>query len=226
MLLQIPSVLTKDEVRDARAILDVAGWVDGRVTAGHQSARAKHNEQIPENDPAARRIGETIVNALARNPLFRSAALPLHVFPPLFNRYSGGQSFGSHVDNAVRQVAGTAHQLRTDLSATLFLSEPAEYDGGELVIEDTFGVQAVKLEAGNMILYPASSLHHVRPVTRGARVSSFFWIQSMVRDDGQRTLLFDLDLSIQRLGSDHPDHASVLQLTGVYHNLLRRWADV
>ena len=226
MLLQIPDVLTEAQVRDARAVLDAAEWVDGRVTAGHQSARAKDNEQIPESHPAARQVGEWVVASLARSPLFRSAALPLHVFPPLFNRYSGGQSFGSHVDNAVRQVSGTAHQLRTDLSATLFLSEPAEYDGGELVIEDTFGVQAVKLAAGNMVLYPASSLHHVRRVKRGARVSSFFWIQSMVRDDGEVTLLFDLDLSIQRLGADHPDHASVLQLTGVYHNLLRRWADL
>jgi PKHD-type hydroxylase len=226
MLLQIPEVLTSAQVRDARAVLDAAEWIDGRVTAGHQSARAKDNEQIPEHHPAARQIGETIVAALARSPLFRSAALPLHVFPPLFNRYRGGQSFGSHVDNAVRQVAGTANQLRTDLSATLYLSEPDEYDGGELVIEDTFGVQSVKLAAGNLILYPASSLHHVRPVTRGARVSSFFWIQSMVRDDGQRTLLFDLDLSIQRLAADHPEHASVLQLTGVYHNLLRRWAEL
>ena len=226
MLLQIPSVLTADQVRDARAQLDAAQWIDGRVTAGHQSARTKNNEQLPESHPVARDLGARIVDALARNPLFRSAALPLHVFPPLFNRYSGGQSFGSHVDNAVRQVAGTAHQLRTDLSATLFFSDPGEYDGGELVIEDTFGVQSVKLAAGNLILYPASSLHHVRPVTRGARVSSFFWIQSMVRDDGQRTLLFDLDLSIQRLGADYPDHASVLQLTGVYHNLLRRWAEL
>jgi PKHD-type hydroxylase len=226
MLLEIPNVLTRAQVREARALLDAAEWVDGRVTAGHQSARAKDNEQIPENHPVARQAGETIVAALARNPLFRSAALPLHVFPPLFNRYTGGQSFGSHVDNAVRQVAGTVHQLRTDLSATLFLSEPDEYDGGELVIEDTFGVQTVKLAAGNMILYPASSLHHVTPVMRGARVSSFFWIQSMVRDDGERTLLFDLDLSIQRLGAECPDHASVLQLTGVYHNLLRRWADL
>ena len=226
MLLQIPGVLTAPQVREARAVLDAAEWVDGRVTAGHQSARAKNNEQVPESHPAARQVGETIVAALARSPLFRSAALPLHVFPPLFNRYTGGQSFGSHVDNAVRQVSGTAHQLRTDLSATLFLSEPDEYDGGELVVEDTFGVQSVKLPAGHMILYPASSLHHVRPVTRGARVSSFFWIQSMVRDDGERTLLFDLDLSIQRLGAEHPDHASVLQLTGVYHNLLRRWADL
>ena len=226
MLLQIPEVLTKQQVRDARAALDAAEWIDGRATAGHQSARAKHNEQLPEDHPVARRVGETIVGALARSPLFRSAALPLHVFPPLFNRYTGGQSFGSHVDNAVRQIAGTAHQVRTDLSATLFLSEPDEYDGGELVIEDTFGVQSVKLAAGHMILYPATSLHHVRPVTRGARVSSFFWIQSMVRDDGERTLLFDLDLAIQRLGADHPDHASVLQLTGVYHNLLRRWVDM
>ncbi len=226
MLLQIPNLLTADQVRDARALLDPAEWVDGRVTAGHQSARAKDNEQVPENHPAARQVGEMIVGALARSALFRSAALPLHVFPPLFNRYSGGQSFGSHVDNAVRQVAGTAHQLRTDLSATLFFSAPGEYEGGELVIEDTFGVQSVKLEAGSMILYPASSLHHVRPVTRGARVSSFFWIQSMVRDDGERTLLFDLDLAIQRLAGDRPDHPSALQLTGVYHNLLRRWADL
>jgi len=226
MLLQIPDILTSAQVREARAILDAAEWVDGRVTAGHQSARAKDNEQIPESHPAAREVGDAIVTALARNPLFRSAALPLHVFPPLFNRYCGGQSFAAHVDNAVRQVAGTAHQLRTDLSATLFLSEPDEYDGGELVIEDTFGVQSVKLAAGNLILYPASSLHHVRPVRRGARVSSFFWIQSMVRDDGKRTLLFDLDLSIQRLGGDYPEHASTLQLTGVYHNLLRRWAEL
>ncbi|HYI10786.1 MAG TPA: Fe2+-dependent dioxygenase [Thermoanaerobaculia bacterium] len=226
MLLQIPDVLTKDQVREARTALDAAEWVDGRVTAGHQSARAKDNHQIPEGHPAARQTGAMIVAALARNPLFRSAALPLHVFPPLFNRYSGGQSFGSHVDNAVRQIGGTAHQLRTDLSATLFLSERDEYDGGELVIEDTYGVQPVKLDAGSLILYPATSLHHVRPVTRGARVSSFFWIQSMVRDDGERTLLFDLDLSIQRLGAEVAEHPSVLQLTGVYHNLLRRWAEL
>ncbi|HYK05575.1 MAG TPA: Fe2+-dependent dioxygenase [Thermoanaerobaculia bacterium] len=226
MLLQIPDVLTTAQVRDARAVLDAAEWIDGRVTAGHQSARTKHNEQVPEQHPAAQQTGQAIVTALARSPLFRSAALPLHVFPPLFNRYTGGQAFGSHVDNAVRQVTGTAHQLRTDLSATLFLSDPTDYDGGELVIEDTFGVQSVKLAAGSLILYPASSLHHVRPVTRGARVSSFFWIQSMVRDDGQRTTLFDLDLAIQRLAAEQPDHASVLQLTGVYHNLLRRWAEL
>lgn len=222
MLLQIPEVLSVEEVREARAHLDAAEWVDGRVTAGHQSAHAKDNEQIPEQHPAARKAGEMVLKALARNPLFRAAALPRHVFPPLFNRYRGGQSFGSHVDNAVRQVPGTPHQIRTDISATLFLAEPDEYDGGELVIEDTYGVQSVKLHAGSMVLYPATSLHHVRPVTRGARVAAFFWIQSMVRDDGERTILFDLDLAIQRLG----DHPSALPLTGVYHNLLRRWADV
>ncbi|HEV7765098.1 MAG TPA: Fe2+-dependent dioxygenase [Thermoanaerobaculia bacterium] len=222
MLLQVPQVLSAEEVGRAREMLDAAEWVDGRVTAGHQSARAKDNEQLPEQHPAARELGQMIVNALARSPLFRSAALPLHVFPPLFNRYAGGQNFGSHVDNAVRRVPGTSNQIRTDVSATLFLSEPNEYDGGELVVEDTYGVQSVKLAAGSMVLYPATSLHHVRPVTRGARLASFFWIQSMVRDDGQRTLLFDLDLAIQQLH----EHPAALQLTGVYHNLLRRWAEV
>jgi PKHD-type hydroxylase len=226
MLLQVPQLLSSDEVQRARSVLGEAEWVDGRVTAGHQSARAKDNEQIPEQSAASREVGQIILAALSRNALFLSAAIPLHVFPPLFNRYAGGQSFGSHVDNAVRRVTGTANQIRTDLSATLFLCEPDEYDGGELVIEDTYGVQSVKLAAGSMVLYPATSLHHVRPVTRGARLASFFWIQSMVRDDGERTLLFDLDLSIQRLAGEAPDHPSVLQLTGVYHNLLRRWADV
>ena len=226
MLLQVPQVLNADEVRHARELLDAAEWIDGRVTAGHQSALAKDNEQVPEQHPAAREVGQTIVAALARNPLFRSAAIPLHVYPPLFNRYTGGQSFGSHVDNAVRRVTGTANQIRTDVSATLFLCEPDEYDGGELIVEDTYGVQSVKLAAGSMVLYPATSLHHVRPVTRGARLASFFWIQSMVRDDSARTLLFDLDLSIQRLAGEAPEHPSVLQLTGVYHNLLRRWAEV
>jgi PKHD-type hydroxylase len=222
MLLQVPQVLHADEVRRARELLDAAEWIDGRVTAGHQSARAKDNEQVPERHPAAREVGEMIVAALARNALFHAAALPLHVFPPLFNRYSGGQAFGSHVDNAVRRVPGTPNQIRTDISATLFLSEPGDYDGGELVVEDTYGVQSVKLAAGSMVLYPATSLHHVRPVTRGARIASFFWVQSMVRDDAQRTLLLDLDLAIQRLG----EHPSAVQLTGVYHNLLRMWADV
>src|SRR6187455_3074222 len=206
MLLKIPDVLTPEQVAQARQILDQAEWVDGRVTAGHQSAMAKHNVQIPENHPAARQLGDMILGALGKNPLFLSAALPLRVFPPLFNRYSGGQSFGTHVDNAIRQVTGTPHRIRTDLSATLFLAEPAEYDGGELCVEDTYGVKSVKLPAGHMVLYPSTSLHHVTPVTRGARICSFFWVQSMIRDDGQRSLLFDLDLAIQRLGRDLRDN--------------------
>jgi PKHD-type hydroxylase len=226
MLLQIPEVLTAEEVARCRHALEGAGWVDGRVTAGHQSARAKRNAQLPEDDPAAVELGGVIVAALERSPVFMSAALPLKVFPPLFNRYETGQSFGSHVDNAVRQVTGTPHRVRTDLSATLFLSQPEEYDGGELVVEDTYGVHAVKLPAGDMVLYPASSLHHVRAVTRGARLASFFWVQSMVRDDGERALLFDLDTAIRRLNGEAPEHPSAVELTGVYHNLLRRWADV
>lgn len=225
MLLSVPNILNPEQVNQARQLLDKAEWVDGRVTAGYQSARAKDNMQIPEGHPLARQLGEMILGALGKSPLFMSAALPLHVFPPLFNRYSGGQSFGTHVDNAIRQAPG-GHRIRTDLSATLFFSAPDEYDGGELCVEDTYGVKSVKLPPGHMVLYPATSLHHVRPVTRGARVSSFFWIQSMVRDDGQRSLLFDLDLAIQRLGTDHPDHPSSVQLTGVYHNLLRQWAEV
>jgi PKHD-type hydroxylase len=226
MLLAVPDVLTKAQVAEARGVLERADWVDGRVTAGHQSARSKDNQQLAEGSEEARRLGDWIVAALQQSPLFVSAALPLRVFPPLFNRYSGGQSFGTHVDNAVRQVPGTPHRLRTDLSATLFLAEPDEYDGGELVVEDTYGVHSVKLPAGHLILYPATSLHHVRPVTRGARLASFFWIQSMIKDDGERTLLFDLDNAARRLSVDHPDHPSAVQLTGVYHNLLRRWADL
>ena len=226
MLLHIPDILTAEQVAHCRQKLDEADWVDGRVTAGHQSARAKDNMQLPEDHPAARELGELILTALQNNPLFMAAALPLKVFPPLFNRYQGGQSFGTHVDNAVRQVTGTPHRVRTDLSATLFLAGPEEYDGGELSVEDTYGLHNVKLPAGHLILYPASSLHHVQPVTRGPRLASFFWIQSMVRDDGQRTLLFDLDMAIQRISGEVSDHPSVIQLTGVYHNLLRRWADV
>ena len=226
MLLQIPDVLTQDEVQHCRKELENATWVDGKVTAGFQSGRVKDNMQLPEDHPVARQLGEGILNALQQSPLFMGGALPLRVFPPLFNLYEGGQSFGNHVDNSIRQVPGTPHRIRTDLSATLFLTGPEEYEGGELVIEDTYGVQTVKLPAGHLVLYPSTSLHHVRPVTRGARICSFFWIQSMVRDDGQRTLLFDLDMAIQRLNQDHPDHASAVQLTGVYHNLLRRWAEV
>ena len=225
MLVHIPSVLTAEEVADSRRLLDEAAWVDGRVTAGHQSARTKDNRQLPEDHPVARQLGDRILSALQRNSLFIAAALPLRVFPPLFNRYEGGQSFGNHVDNAIRQVTGTPHRIRTDLSATLFLADPSEYDGGELLVEDTYGVHRVKLPAGHLVLYPSTSLHSVSPVTRGARIASFFWIQSMVRDDGQRTLLFDLDGAIQQIGRDMPDHPSAVQLTGVYHNLLRRWAD-
>jgi PKHD-type hydroxylase len=225
MLLAIPDVLNAGQVAQARQILDAAQWVDGKVTAGHQSARTKDNQQLPEGSPAAQQLGEMILNALGQNALFISAALPLRVFPPLFNRYLGGQSFGTHVDNAIRQVPGSGHRIRTDLSATLFISGPEQYDGGELIVEDTYGTHSVKLPAGQMILYPSTSLHHVKPVTRGARVCSFFWIQSMIRDDGERTMLFDLDLAIQRIGRDMPEHPSAVQLTGVYHNLLRRWAD-
>jgi PKHD-type hydroxylase len=226
MVLHVPDVLAPAQIADARQRLDAAQWVDGRVTAGPQSARVKDNLQLPDDHPAARQVGDMILAALQRNPLFMSAALPLRVFPPLFNRYDGGRAFGSHVDNAIRQVSGTPHRLRTDLSATLFLSEPSEYEGGELLVEDTYGVHSVKLPAGHLVLYPATSLHRVSLVTYGARLASFFWIQSMVRDDGERTLLFDLDSSIQRIGRDFPDHPSAVQLTAVYHNLLRRWADL
>jgi PKHD-type hydroxylase len=226
VLLQIPDVLTSEQVAHARRLLDSAEWVDGRVTAGRQSAQVKDNLQLSEDHPAAQELGGVIVAALQNNPLFVSAALPSRVFPPLFNQYRGGQSFGNHVDNAIRQLAGTPMRIRTDLSATLFLAQPGEYDGGELIVEDTYGVHAVKLPAGHMVLYPSSSLHRVQPVTRGVRLASFFWIQSLVRDDGARTLLFDLDTAIQRLGVDAPDHPSVVQLTSVYHNLVRRWADL
>ena len=225
MLLQVPKVLDADQVAQCRRMLDDADWADGRITAGYQSAQAKHNLQLPEDASVARELGDMILAALQRSPLFLSAALPLKVFPPLFNRYAGGHAFGNHVDNAIRQVRGTPHRIRTDLSATLFLSAPDEYDGGELVVEDTFGTHAVKLPAGDMILYPASSLHLVRPVTRGVRTASFFWIQSMVRDDGERTLLYDLDRATQQVHRDLPDSPAALQLTGIYHNLLRRWAD-
>jgi len=226
MLLAIPDLLTAEQVLQARQLLDSAQWVDGRVTAGHQSSRTKDNLQLPEGHPVANQLGEMILGALGGNALFISAALPQRVFPPLFNRYQGGQSFGTHVDNSIRQITGTPHRIRTDLSATLFFANPDEYDGGELVVEDTYGTHTVKLPAGHMILYPATSLHNVRPITRGARVASFFWIQSMVRDDGQRALLFDLDMAIQRLNRDLPDHPSAVQFTGVYHNLLRQWAEV
>lgn len=230
MLLTIPDVLTADQVAHARQLLASAEWIDGKVTAGHQSAKAKDNMQLPERSPAAREIGEMILAALSKNPLFLAAALPLRIFPPLFNRYSGGQSFGTHVDNAIRQFPNAPMRIRTDLSATLFFAAPEEYDGGELCVEDTYGVKRVKLPPGHLVLYPSTSLHHVTPVTRGARVCSFFWLQSMIRDDGHRSLLFDLDLAIQRLGREfggqpEADKTNV-QLTGVYHNLLRQWAEM
>lgn len=226
MLLTIPDVFPPEQVLLIRRKLDAAEWVDGRVTAGYQSAMAKDNAQIPEGHPVAQEVGELILQALGQNPLFVSAALPMKVFPPLFNRYMGGQSFGTHVDNAIRHLKGTSHRVRSDLSATLFFSSPEEYDGGELIIEDTYGIHSVKLPAGHMVLYPSSSLHKVQPVTRGARVSSFFWIQSMVRDDGARTLLFDLDNVNQRISAEQPNSPAAVKLTGIYHNLLRRWAEV
>jgi PKHD-type hydroxylase len=226
MLLHIPGVLNAEQLAHATRIFDEAEWIDGRVTAGHQSARAKDNMQLSEGSPPARELGDMILAALQRNPLFVAAALPLRVFPPLFNRYQGGQSFGSHVDNAIRQIPGSPLRIRTDLSATLFFTGPDTYDGGELMVEDTYGVHGVKLPAGDLILYPSTSLHEVRPVTRGARLASFFWIQSMVRDDGQRTLLFELDSAIQCINRESPGHLAAVQLTGVYHNLLRRWAEV
>jgi PKHD-type hydroxylase len=226
MMLHIPGVLSADQVRQCREVLDSATWIDGNATSGTQSAAVKQNEQLPENAPAARRVGDAIQDALARNAMFFSAALPLKVFPPLFNRYAGGDGFGTHVDNAIRLLRGSDFRVRSDLSATLFLADPASYDGGELCIEDTYGTHRAKLPAGDMVLYPASSLHQVTPVTRGVRVASFFWIQSMVRDDGERTLLYRLDNDIQQLNAHHgANHPSVVSLTGLYHNLLRRWAD-
>ena len=226
MLIEIPGVLDAEQVAHVRQRLAEAEWIDGRGTAGHQAARAKDNRQLPADSPVARELGDLILGALQRHPLFVSAALPLRVLPPMFNAYREGQAFGSHVDNAIRPVPGTGQRIRTDLSATLFLTPPEEYDGGELVVEDTYGVHAVKLPAGHLVLYPATSLHHVTPVASGTRISSFFWIQSMVRDDGARTLLFDLDTAIQRIAQDVPGHPASVQLAGVYHNLVRRWAEL
>jgi PKHD-type hydroxylase len=225
VLLHIKQVLAPEQAAEARARIERAQWVDGNVTSGHQSAQAKYNEQLPEDSPAAQELGRAILAALERNALFMSAALPKQVFPPLFNRYAGGMNFGSHVDNAIRVHAASRTRLRTDLSATLFLTPPGDYDGGELLVEDTYGVHSSKLAAGDMALYPATSLHRVTPVTRGARISSFFWVQSMVGDDGRRTLLFDLDMAIVRLARDAPGHPSLVSLTACYHNLLRMWAE-
>src|ERR1700723_959223 len=219
MLITIEKVLTAEQVAVARQKLVTAEWVDGRVTAGYQAQEVKRNAQVPETSPVAKELGEMILAGLARSPRFMSAALPLRVFPPMFNSYAGGQTFGTHVDTAIRQLANTGQRIRTDLSATLFLTPPEDYDGGELIVEDNYGAQSVKLPAGDMVLYPATSLHRVEPVTRGNRVSSFFWIQSMIRQDAHRTLLFELDESIQRLAaSEHAQSADVkqssVQLTG------------
>lgn len=224
MLLPIPDVLTKDEVAQVRGLIDVAPWIDGNATSGHQSALAKRNAQLPEDSEAAREAGQIVLDALSRNPLFVAAALPAKIFPPLFSRYGADDVFGTHVDNAVR-LRGPL-RVRSDLSATLFLGEPDTYEGGELTIEGRFGAQSVKLPAGHMILYPASSLHRVEPIVRGCRIVSFFWIQSMVRDSDARQILFDLDSAVQSVAADkgHGDRA-VIELTGIYHNLLRRWAE-
>lgn len=227
MLVCVPEVLSKIDVKKFRAAMDVARWEDGRATAGAQSAMVKHNEQLPPDGDTARQVGEAVIRALVANPLFVSAAIPKQIFPPLFNRYGVGQHFGVHVDNAVRGDPLTGTRIRTDLSVTLFLSEPDEYDGGELIVEDYYGSHRIKLPAGDLVLYPATSLHTVTPVTRGVRVASFLWLQSMIRDGQARSLIFDLDTAIQglirRLG--HSD-AEVVRLTGIYHNLIRYWAEV
>ncbi|MEJ8825209.1 Fe2+-dependent dioxygenase [Variovorax humicola] len=226
MMLHVPDVLTQDQVRGLRAALQATDWVDGRQTVGEQGARVKRNRQLPEHAPVSHELGKSVLAALARSHLFFSAALPLRFVPPLFNRYEGGEHYGLHVDGAVRSVPGTGEQLRTDLSCTLFLSEPEEYDGGELEVVDTYGTHEVKLPAGDLILYPSTSLHRVHPVTEGARICSFFWVQSMVRDNHQRAMLFELDQQIQKLRARIGECEETVALTGHYHNLLRLWSEV
>ncbi|WP_149537018.1 Fe2+-dependent dioxygenase [Siccirubricoccus phaeus] len=228
MLVQIRQVLTREEVAHCRKVLEAAAWADGRQTAGEQSAKIKLNLQIPENSPASRELGDLVLRALGRTPMFSSAALPLRVYPPMFNRYDTGMHFGAHVDNAIRYVPGTnGFRMRADVSTTLFLTDPDAYEGGELVVEDTYGSHAVKLPAGDMVVYPATSLHRVNEITRGSRWGCFFWSQSMVKDDGQRAFLYDMDMAIIGLRQALPDdHPSVLALTASYHNLLRRWAEM
>ena len=226
MLLHIPGVLDAATVLACRERLDRAAWLDGRITAGSQSAKVKNNEQLPNDEANAVVVREVILAALAKNELFFSAALPKRIFPPLFNRYGVGMGFGMHVDNAMRRITDSGEWVRSDLSATLFFSDPAEYDGGELVIEDTYGIHEVKLAAGDMVLYPSSSLHRVEPITRGSRVASFMWLQSMIRDQSERALLFELDTNIRQLRQDQGDNATAIGLTGVYHNLLRKWGEI
>ncbi|NHZ40922.1 Fe2+-dependent dioxygenase [Massilia aquatica] len=226
MMLHIPQVLTPDQVAAMRRALDEADWTDGRATVGAQGAQVKHNQQLPTGSPLAAELGQIILAALSANPLYFAAALPLRTVPPLFNRYTGGGHYGAHVDGAVRNVAGSALPLRTDVSCTLFLCEPEDYDGGELIVNDTYGVHEVKLPAGDMIVYPSSSVHKVEPVTRGSRVCSFFWVQSMVRDDARRAMLLELDQTIVRLRAQLGDSEETVGLTGHYHNLLRMWSEI
>lgn len=225
-MLHVPDVLTPEQVRELRVALDAADWVDGRQTVGDQGAQVKRNRQLPEHSPVSRELGKTVLAALARAQLFFSAALPLRFVPPLFNRYEGGEHYGLHVDGAVRSLPGTGESLRTDLSCTLFLCDPDEYEGGELEVVDTYGTHEVKLPAGDLILYPSTSLHRVQPVTSGARICSFFWLQSMVRDNHQRTMLFELDQTIQKLRARTGESDESVALTGHYHNLLRLWSSV
>jgi len=225
MLLTVPALLTADEVREARAMLESAAWQDGRATAGHRAVNVKNNMQLPLDSPVGKQVGDLILDRLARNPLFIAATLPLRILPPRFNRYAGGGTYGDHVDNAIFPVPGTAQHVRTDISSTLFLSDPQSYDGGELVVEDLYGPQRVKLAAGDLIVYPGSSLHRVEPVTRGVRLAAFFWTQSLVRADTQRRTLYELDCAIQSLTTDHAEHGSIDAFTNVYHNLLRAWSE-
>lgn len=224
MVVEIPELLSKAEVEEARATLMAADWVDGRTTAGHRAQNVKRNGQLSPDNPLARKLSDLILDRLARTPLFIAAALPLRILPPKFNRYEGGGAYGNHVDSAIFPVPGTMQHVRSDISSTLFLSDPDDYDGGDLVIEDMFGEHRVKLPAGHLIVYPGSSLHRVTPVTRGTRLAAFFWTQSLVAADERRRTLFQLDNAIQSLSADHPDHASVDELTNVYHNLLRQWS--
>jgi PKHD-type hydroxylase len=226
MMLHIPEVLTREQVALIRRRLDEADWVDGRATVGTQGAKVKQNRQLPETSPVARELGQIVLDALANSPLFFSAALPLRTCPPLFNSYAGGEHYGNHIDGSMRRIPDTNQWLRTDVSTTLFLCDPEEYDGGELIVEDAYGVHEVKLPAGDLILYPSTSVHRVEPVTRGARVCSFFWTQSMVRDDGRRALLLELDRNIQALRTRLGDCDEMVGLTGHYHNLLRQWSEV
>lgn len=225
MLVRIPGVLNPEQLRAVRARLESAPWTDGRISAGYQGARVKHNRQVPEGGPLAAELSDLILAELERNPLFISSTLPNRVYPPMFNRYEGGMSFGNHIDNGLRMLPGSGLKIRTDISCTLFLSAPEDYDGGELCIEDHYGSQSVKLPAGDLIAYPAGSVHRVNPVTRGARLASFFWVQSMIRDNHHRRLLFDLDQAVQRLTAANADGEAVLRLTGTYHNLLRLWGE-